>query len=66
MSENKQSRWIEKEIKQLREKLELIEEAYMKEDYLKAVLLEVLTALAIMQLAEKTRGLIYPKEHEKI
>jgi len=65
MSENK-SRWIEKEIKQLREKLELIEEAYMKEDYLKAVLLEVLTALAIMQLAEKTRRLIYPKEHEKI
>ena len=46
--------------------MELIEEAYMKEDYLKAVLLEVLTALAIMQLAEKTRGLIYPKEHEKI
>jgi len=65
MSENK-SRWIEKEIKQLREKLELIEEAYMKEDYLKAVLLEVLTALAIMQLAEKTRRLIHPKEHEKI
>jgi len=56
MEGNKQSRWIEKEIKQLREKLELIEEAYMKEDCLKAVLLEVLTALAIMQLAEKTKA----------